>query len=70
MSYIRKRAVEIIERLPEDKVIYIFNILNNIDASQNVAREKLTALFGSVHDETFERPEQLEFMLDAERASM
>ena len=70
MSYIRKRAVEIIERLPEDKVIYIFNILNNIDASQNVAREKLTALFVSVHDETFERPEQLEFMLDAERASM
>lgn len=82
MSTLRERTLEMIERLPEEKVIYIFNILKDIEAPllaehrngyssepqpQGKAAE-LAALFGSIDDDTFQRPSPLSFSLDAERA--
>ena len=32
ITQIKKRAIEILERLPEEKMIYVFNILQNIEA--------------------------------------
>ena len=32
MTRIREKTMEIIARLPEDKIIYVFNILQNIEA--------------------------------------
>ena len=81
MSTLRERTLEMIERLPEEKVIYIFNILKDIETPllaehrngyseyqpQGKAAE-LAALFGSIDDDTFQRPSPLSFSLDAERA--
>ena len=81
MSLLRERTLEMIEQLPEDKVIYVFNILKDIEAplleeQLNVysapqpqgKTADLAALFGSIDDDTFQRPSQLPFSLDAERA--
>ena len=32
MTQIKKKTLEMIERLPDDKVVYVFNILQNIEA--------------------------------------
>ncbi len=78
MSPLRERTLEMIERLPEEKVIYIFNILKDIETpllaehrngySEYQPQGRAAALFGSIDDDTFQRPSPLSFSLDAERA--
>lgn len=43
MTQMRKKALEMLERLPDEKMIYIFNILQNIEAlsmSGEIQREE------------------------------
>lgn len=32
MTQIREKTLEMLERMPEDKIVYVFNILQNIEA--------------------------------------
>ena len=90
MSQLRERTIEMVERLLEVNVLYIFNIFKDIefpvlqDADHRYAvmrsevhpeisikdrAAKLTALFGSITDDTFQRPSKIPFSLDVERVS-
>ena len=69
MSQLRERTLEMIERLPEDKVIRVFNIIKDIDDPLFSEPErppqdkmaKLASLFGSIQDGSFRHPDQLSY---------
>ncbi|MDO4261276.1 MAG: dihydrodipicolinate reductase [Eubacteriales bacterium] len=42
MTQIREKTLKMIERMPEEKVIYIFNILQNIEALSMTAPSDVT----------------------------
>ena len=69
MSPLREKTLEMIERLPEDKITYVFNIVKDIEPPLLSEPErppqdkmaKLTSLFGSMQDDSFRRPDQFSY---------
>lgn len=40
MTFFKEKTIELIENLPEDKMAYVFNIVQNIDAMTNSEGEE------------------------------
>ena len=74
MTQIRKRTIEMLERLPEEKMIYVFNILQNIEALSLNG----DALSGDTSDDAFATlmkysrtlPEDFDYKAELESARM
>ncbi|MBP5465632.1 MAG: hypothetical protein J6Y13_10740 [Treponema sp.] len=59
---VRKKAIDLIERLPDDDVRLVVRYASSLYEKNYREAEKkrsLMELFGSVQDESFVRPEQL-----------
>lgn len=66
MTAVKERAVQIIENMPEDEILYVLNILENINSLTNINNKlhvkkqdsgrSLMSLYGADTDTGFEIP--------------
>ena len=78
MTAVKEKAVKIIENMPDNEIIYVLNILENINsltgidraenaAKNNESNRSLMALYGADVDTGFEIPSELDFSSDSLR---
>ncbi len=72
MTQIRAKTLEMIEKLPDEKMIYVFNILQNIEAfSQSREREDVVPsedAFSTLMKYNKTLPEDFDYVAELERA--
>lgn len=79
MTAVKEKAVQIIENMPDNEILYVLNILENINyltsgntrnADEMKKGRPLSALFGADVDTGFEIPTELDFAADVPRESL
>ena len=72
MTQIREKTLEMLERLPDEKMIYIFNILQNIEAFSSTEKDETVKedAFATLMKYSGSLPEDFDYRTELEEARM